>query len=124
MEIDRIKNLGLSEWEAGSGTSDNTQSKPEETEASILAIRSSELHNKSFSSVTMTFAKHKQCSRFLQVLPQKYRRSELESQLEEPWLGEYNKNKSFLMGGLLYHREKKTSFLTVIDRDHIPLILQ
>ncbi|MBW0499276.1 hypothetical protein O181_038991 [Austropuccinia psidii MF-1] len=30
----------------------------------------------------------------------------------------------FLIDGLLYHREKNTSSLKVIDRDHIPLILQ
>ncbi|MBW0500831.1 hypothetical protein O181_040546 [Austropuccinia psidii MF-1] len=33
-------------------------------------------------------------------------------------------NKCFLIDGLLYHREKHASSLTVIDRDHISLILQ
>ncbi|MBW0471346.1 hypothetical protein O181_011061 [Austropuccinia psidii MF-1] len=60
----------------------------------------------------------------LQLLKQKYRSPELESQLEEPWLKEYKDNKCFLIDGLLYHREKHTSVLTVIGRDHISLILQ
>ncbi|MBW0507278.1 hypothetical protein O181_046993 [Austropuccinia psidii MF-1] len=48
----------------------------------------------------------------------------MESQLEEPWLRDYKENKVFLVDGLLYHREKHTSAITIIDRDHISLILQ
>ncbi|MBW0494369.1 hypothetical protein O181_034084 [Austropuccinia psidii MF-1] len=44
--------------------------------------------------------------------------------MEEPWLRAYKDNKFFLIDGLLYHREKHTSALTVVDRDHISLILQ
>ncbi|MBW0527653.1 hypothetical protein O181_067368 [Austropuccinia psidii MF-1] len=44
--------------------------------------------------------------------------------LEEPWLRAYKDNKFFLVDGLLYHRTKHTSALTVVDRDHISLILQ
>ncbi|MBW0461010.1 hypothetical protein O181_000725 [Austropuccinia psidii MF-1] len=40
----------------------------------------------------------------------------MESQLEEPWLRDYKDNKLFLIDGLLYHREKHTGSLTVIDR--------
>ncbi|MBW0550805.1 hypothetical protein O181_090520 [Austropuccinia psidii MF-1] len=54
----------------------------------------------------------------------KYRSPELVSQLEEPRLRDYKDNKFFLIYGLLYHREKHTSALTVVDRDHISLILQ
>ncbi|MBW0475429.1 hypothetical protein O181_015144 [Austropuccinia psidii MF-1] len=60
----------------------------------------------------------------LQLLQQNYRSPELESQLEEPWLRDYKDNKFFLIDGLLYHREKHTSVLTVVDRDHISLVLQ
>ncbi|MBW0511805.1 hypothetical protein O181_051520 [Austropuccinia psidii MF-1] len=44
--------------------------------------------------------------------------------MEKPWLRAYKDNKFFLVYGLLYHREKHTSTLTVVDRDHISLILQ
>ncbi|MBW0540829.1 hypothetical protein O181_080544 [Austropuccinia psidii MF-1] len=60
----------------------------------------------------------------LQLLQQKYRSSEMKSQLEEPWLRDYKENRFFLIDGLLYHRENNTGSLTVIDRDHISLILQ
>ncbi|MBW0467564.1 hypothetical protein O181_007279 [Austropuccinia psidii MF-1] len=60
----------------------------------------------------------------LKLLQQKYRSPEVESWLEEPWLRDYEGNKFFLIDGLHYHREKHTSALTVVDRDHIPLILQ
>ncbi|MBW0490194.1 hypothetical protein O181_029909 [Austropuccinia psidii MF-1] len=70
------------------------------------------------------YVKHKQCSILLQLLQQKYRSLELESQLEEPLLRDYKNNKVFLTDGLFYHREKHTSSLTVIDRDHISLILK
>ncbi|MBW0513025.1 hypothetical protein O181_052740 [Austropuccinia psidii MF-1] len=71
-----------------------------------------------------TYAKHKQCGILLQLLQQKYRSPELESQLGEPCLRDYKDNKFFLIDGLLYHREKHTSALTVVDREHISLILQ
>ncbi|MBW0461752.1 hypothetical protein O181_001467 [Austropuccinia psidii MF-1] len=71
-----------------------------------------------------TYAKHKQCGILLKLLQQKYRSPELESQLEEPSGRDYKDNKSLLVDGLLYHREKQTRALTVIDRDHISLILQ
>ncbi|MBW0465406.1 hypothetical protein O181_005121 [Austropuccinia psidii MF-1] len=58
------------------------------------------------------------------ALDNKYRSPELESQLEEAWLRDYNDKKFLLIDGLLYHREKNTRGLTVIDRDHISLILQ
>ncbi|MBW0575746.1 hypothetical protein O181_115461 [Austropuccinia psidii MF-1] len=71
-----------------------------------------------------TSAKNKQCGILLQLLQQKYSSPELESQLEEPWLRDYKDNKCFLIDGLLYHGEKNTSAPTIIDRDHISLILQ
>ncbi|MBW0549867.1 hypothetical protein O181_089582 [Austropuccinia psidii MF-1] len=71
-----------------------------------------------------TYAKHKRCGILLQLFHQKYRSPELESQLEEPWLRDYKDNKFFLIDGLLYHREKYTIALTIVDRDHISLILQ
>ncbi|MBW0487476.1 hypothetical protein O181_027191 [Austropuccinia psidii MF-1] len=60
----------------------------------------------------------------LQLLQQKYRSPELENQLEEPWLRDYKDKKVFLIDGLLYHIEKHTSSLKVIDGDHSSLILQ
>ncbi|MBW0568553.1 hypothetical protein O181_108268 [Austropuccinia psidii MF-1] len=104
------------------GDSGNTDS--EGTETPILGISSSELHNESLSAVPKSYAKHKQCGILLQLLQQKYRSPELESHLEEPWLRAYNDNKFFLVDGLLYRREKHTSTLTVVERDHISLILQ
>ncbi|MBW0477307.1 hypothetical protein O181_017022 [Austropuccinia psidii MF-1] len=71
-----------------------------------------------------TYAKHKKCGILLQLLQQKYRSPEMESQLGEPWLRDYKVKNYFLLDGLLYHREKHTSSLTVADRDHISLILQ
>ncbi|MBW0538106.1 hypothetical protein O181_077821 [Austropuccinia psidii MF-1] len=71
-----------------------------------------------------TYAKQKQCGILLQLLQEKYRSPELGSQLEEPWLRDYKDNKYFLLDGLLYHGEKHTSALTILDRDHTSLILQ
>ncbi|MBW0493013.1 hypothetical protein O181_032728 [Austropuccinia psidii MF-1] len=70
------------------------------------------------------YAKHKQCGILIQLLQQKYISPELECQLEEPWLRDYKDNKFSLIYGLLYHREKHTSALKVVERDHISLILQ
>ncbi|MBW0487413.1 hypothetical protein O181_027128 [Austropuccinia psidii MF-1] len=100
MEIDRRKNFISPEWAPGSGTPDSEDTESEGTETLILGISSSELHNGFFSAVMKTYAKYKQCGILLQLLQQKYRSPELESQLEEPCA------------------------LTVLERDHISLILQ
>ncbi|MBW0504149.1 hypothetical protein O181_043864 [Austropuccinia psidii MF-1] len=124
VEIDRRRNFKFSEWEPEFSTSDSDNTEPEGTETSILGISSSELHNKFFSSVTKTYTKNKQCTILLQILQQKYRSSEMESQLEGPWMREFKDNTFFHIDGLLYHREKHTSALTGIHRDHIYLILK
>ncbi|MBW0536891.1 hypothetical protein O181_076606 [Austropuccinia psidii MF-1] len=124
MEIDRRKNFRFSEWAPESGTPVSGDTGSEGTETLILGMRSSELHNEFFNEVMKTYDKHKQCSILLQLLQQEYRSPELESQLEEPWLRDYKDNKFSLIDGLLYHREKHTSALTIINRDHISLILQ
>ncbi|MBW0504827.1 hypothetical protein O181_044542 [Austropuccinia psidii MF-1] len=123
MEIYRRKKFRFSELEQKSGTQDSGKNDSEGTETPILGKSSSELHNKFFSAVLKTYANHKQCSILFQLLQLKYRGLELESQLEEPWLREYKDNKLFLIDYLIYHREKHTSTLTVVDRDHISLIL-
>ncbi|MBW0473309.1 hypothetical protein O181_013024 [Austropuccinia psidii MF-1] len=122
MEIDRRKNFKFSEWAPESGTLDSGNTDSEGTETAILGISSSELHNEFFSAVLKSYSKHKQCGTLLQLLQQKYRSPELESQLKEPWLRAYKDNKFFIVHDLLYHREKHTSALTVVDRDHISLI--
>ncbi|MBW0496912.1 hypothetical protein O181_036627 [Austropuccinia psidii MF-1] len=124
MEIDRRKNIRFSEWAPRSGTPDSGNTESEETETPIFGISCSELHNEFFNKVIKTYDKHKQCGILLQLLQQKYRSPELDSQLEEPWLRDYKYNKCFLIDGLLYHRETHINALTVVDRDHISMILQ
>ncbi|MBW0542165.1 hypothetical protein O181_081880 [Austropuccinia psidii MF-1] len=82
------------------------------------------MHTDFLNSVMKPYAKHKKCSISIQLLQQKYSIPELECQLEEHWLRHYNDNKSFLIDELLYHREKQNTSPTVIDMDHIFLILQ
>ncbi|MBW0498623.1 hypothetical protein O181_038338 [Austropuccinia psidii MF-1] len=124
MEIYRRKNFSSSEWAPGSSTSNSGETDSEGTETPIFGISSSELNNELFSVVMKTYGKNSHCGILLQLLQQKYRSPELESQLEGTWLRDYKDSKFFLMDGLLYHREKHTSALTVIDREHIYLILQ
>ncbi|MBW0475889.1 hypothetical protein O181_015604 [Austropuccinia psidii MF-1] len=123
MEIDRRRKLRFSEWAPKCSNPETHLSEPEGTETPILVIRYSELHTEFCSSVMKTYAKHKQCGVLLQLLQQKYKSPELESQLEKPWLRYYKENKCFLINGLLYHRENDTSALTVINREHISMIL-
>ncbi|MBW0552008.1 hypothetical protein O181_091723 [Austropuccinia psidii MF-1] len=81
MEIDRKKNFRFSEWAPESCTPDSKNTNSEGTETSILGISSSELHTDFFNEAMKTYAKHKQCGILLQLLQQKYRSPELESQL-------------------------------------------
>ncbi|MBW0585201.1 hypothetical protein O181_124916 [Austropuccinia psidii MF-1] len=124
MEIDMRQKFIFSEWSPESGTLESGNTDSEGTETLILGISSSELRIEFFSAVLKSYATHKQCGALLQLLQQKYRSAELESQLEETWLRAYKDNKFFLVDGLLCHREKHTSALTVVDRDHISLIPQ
>ncbi|MBW0489994.1 hypothetical protein O181_029709 [Austropuccinia psidii MF-1] len=124
MEIDRKNNFRFSEWEPRSGTPDIDHSGPEETETPILEIISPELQNDFFNVVDKSYFKHKQCRIFLQLLQQKYRIPELQSQSEEPWLRVYKNQTFFLIDVILYHTEKHTSTLTGIDRDCFILIIQ
>ncbi|MBW0478898.1 hypothetical protein O181_018613 [Austropuccinia psidii MF-1] len=119
MEIHRRKNFRVSEWAPESGDTDS-----EGAETPVLGISSSQLHNKFLSAVMKTYTKHKQCGILLQLLQQKYSSPGLESLLEEPWLRDYKDNRFLLIDGLIYHREKHTSSLTVVGREHISLILQ
>ncbi|MBW0534936.1 hypothetical protein O181_074651 [Austropuccinia psidii MF-1] len=82
MEIDRWKNFRFSEWAPESGTPDSGNTDSEGKETTILGISSSQLHNEFFSAAMKTYAKKKQCGILLQLLQQKYRSPELESQLE------------------------------------------
>ncbi|MBW0525753.1 hypothetical protein O181_065468 [Austropuccinia psidii MF-1] len=86
IERDRRKNFRFSEWAPESGTLDNGNTDSEGTETPILGISSSELHNEFLSAVLKSYAKQKQCGILLQLLQQKDRSPELESQMEEPWL--------------------------------------
>ncbi|MBW0507630.1 hypothetical protein O181_047345 [Austropuccinia psidii MF-1] len=124
MEIDRRQNFKFSEWAPESGTPGSEDTRSGGTETPMLGISSSELNNELFSEVLNTYAKHKQCGILLQLFQQKYRSPALEFQLEEPWLRDYKDNKFLLIDGLLYHKEKHTIALTVVDRDHVSLILQ
>ncbi|MBW0520754.1 hypothetical protein O181_060469 [Austropuccinia psidii MF-1] len=100
MEINRKKNFRFFEWAPECGTFDSGSTDSEGTETPILRISSSELQNEFFSAVLKSYAKHKQLGILLQLLQQKYMNPDLESQLKEPCA------------------------LTVVDRDHISLILQ
>ncbi|MBW0464086.1 hypothetical protein O181_003801 [Austropuccinia psidii MF-1] len=124
MEIDRRKSFRFSEWASISCTPYSGNTESEGTETAILGISSSELHNNFFSAVMKTYSKHKQFGILLQLLQKKYRIPELECQLEEPWLRDYKDNRSFLIDGLIYHREKNTSAFIVVDREHISSILK
>ncbi|MBW0481989.1 hypothetical protein O181_021704 [Austropuccinia psidii MF-1] len=106
------------------GTPDSGDNDSEGTETPILGIGSPEMHNEPFSAVMKTYAKQKWCGILLQLLQQKYGSPKLQYQLEEPWLMDYKDNKLSLIDRLLYHRENHTSSLTVVDKDHISLILQ
>ncbi|MBW0467049.1 hypothetical protein O181_006764 [Austropuccinia psidii MF-1] len=124
MERNRKKNFRFSEWAPEGGPPESRNTDSEQTETPILGVSSSELPTEFFNAVIKTYSKHKKCEILLQLLQQTYRSPELESKLEEPWLGDYKDNQYFLIDGLLYYRENHTNALIIIDRDHISLILQ
>ncbi|MBW0511116.1 hypothetical protein O181_050831 [Austropuccinia psidii MF-1] len=103
MEIDRRKNFRFSEWAPGSGTPNSGDTDSEGTETPILGISSSELHKEFFNAV-------------IRHMPN----TNIRGTLVEGLYGE----EVYLIDGLPYHGEKNTSALTIVDRNHIYLILQ
>ncbi|MBW0499623.1 hypothetical protein O181_039338 [Austropuccinia psidii MF-1] len=81
MEIDRRKDFIFLEWAPESGTPSSGDTYSEGTETPLLGISSSELHNEFLNAMMKKYVKHKQCGILLQLLQQKYRSPELESQL-------------------------------------------
>ncbi|MBW0539370.1 hypothetical protein O181_079085 [Austropuccinia psidii MF-1] len=91
IEIDRKRNFKFSEWAPGSGTLDTDHIGKEEKQTPILRIHTSELHKEFFNQVKKYHAKNKQCSILMSLWQHNFRSSELEYQLEEPWVRDYNK---------------------------------
>ncbi|MBW0581457.1 hypothetical protein O181_121172 [Austropuccinia psidii MF-1] len=123
MEIARRSNFRFSEWVPESGTPDSGNTDSEGTENLILGISSSQLQNDFSSAIMKTYSKHKQCGKLLQLLQKRYRSPELEFQLEKPWLRDYKDKTFFLIDGMLYHREKQTSAVSlkgifIYPKDH------
>ncbi|MBW0461943.1 hypothetical protein O181_001658 [Austropuccinia psidii MF-1] len=48
----------------------------------------------------------------------------MEVPLEETWLENFKDNKCLIIDKLLYHQEKHTSAILIVDRENIYLILQ
>ncbi|MBW0514741.1 hypothetical protein O181_054456 [Austropuccinia psidii MF-1] len=48
----------------------------------------------------------------------------VEIRVRDPWLRDYKDNKFLFIVCLVYNRDQHTSALTVVDRDHISMILQ
>ncbi|MBW0496309.1 hypothetical protein O181_036024 [Austropuccinia psidii MF-1] len=119
MKVDTKNNFRFSQWAPESGTLDTGNDEPEETETPILGISYSLIHTEFSNALNQFHEKHKQCSILESLLQQKNRSPELKFQLEEPLLREYKDNIFFLIDGLLYHIEKHTSSLIVIERYHI-----
>ncbi|MBW0526325.1 hypothetical protein O181_066040 [Austropuccinia psidii MF-1] len=116
MEIYRRKNFRFSEWAPGSGTPES---------------RNSHIGDKLLRDLQGAL----QCSNenLGQIQTVWNIVETLSTEIQEPRTGipvggalirDYKDTKSFLIDGLLYHRERHTSSLTVIDRDHTSLILQ
>ncbi|MBW0481684.1 hypothetical protein O181_021399 [Austropuccinia psidii MF-1] len=90
IEIDRKKKFRFANWAPENCTSDRGNTYSEGTETPILRISSSKLHNEFFNAVMKTYPKHKQSGILFQLLQQNYRSPEMESQLEELCLRDYD----------------------------------
>ncbi|MBW0477683.1 hypothetical protein O181_017398 [Austropuccinia psidii MF-1] len=124
MEIHRKKNFKFSEVVPESHAPDSGNTDSEGTETPILGIRFTALHNEFFNAVMKIYVKRKQCGILFQPLQKYYRSPNLEAQLQDAWLRDYKDKIFSLIDGLLYHSKSSTTSLTIVDRDHISLILQ
>ena len=77
-----------------------------------------------WDEVRNSYQKDKNLSTIINLLQSKFKEEQLINSLEEPWLSSFKENRFALYDGLLYHRTKHTSVVTICNKQHINLFLK
>ena len=90
----------------------------------ILGLHFSEMEEEFWDEVRNSYQLDKNLSTIINLLQSKFKEEQLINSLEEPWLSSFKENRFALYDGLLYHRTKHTSVVTICNKQHINLFLK
>ncbi|MBW0578837.1 hypothetical protein O181_118552 [Austropuccinia psidii MF-1] len=116
---------GLSRWPLPNNI-DNPAYVPEEAspQIPIEGISVTDLNTTFFEEVRHSYTQDKNCSILCQLLNKDCKDSSLIHALDEVWKKSYDEGRFHLLDGIIYHRNKHTCVMTVVDRSLITLALK
>ncbi|MBW0579355.1 hypothetical protein O181_119070 [Austropuccinia psidii MF-1] len=116
---------GLSRWLLPNDI-DNPAYFPEEAspQIPIEGISVTDLNTTFFEEVRNSYTQDKNCSFLCQLLKKDSKDNSLIHALDEVWKKSYNEGRFHLLDGIIYHRNKHTCVMTVVDRSLINLVLK
>ncbi|MBW0566439.1 hypothetical protein O181_106154 [Austropuccinia psidii MF-1] len=116
---------GLSRWLLPNNF-DNPAYVPEEAspQIPIEGIILTDLNTTFFEEVRHSYTQDKNCSILCQLLNENCKNNSLIHALDEVWKKYYDEGRFQLLDGIIYHRNKHTCVMTVVDRSIINLVMK
>ncbi|MBW0583085.1 hypothetical protein O181_122800 [Austropuccinia psidii MF-1] len=116
---------GLSIWPLANDI-DNPAYVPEEAspQIPIEGISVTDLNTTFFEEVRNSYTQDNNCSILYQLLNKDCKDNSLIHALDEVWKKSYDEGRFHLLDGIIYHRNKHTCVMTVVDRSLINLVLK
>ncbi|MBW0519251.1 hypothetical protein O181_058966 [Austropuccinia psidii MF-1] len=116
---------GLSRWPSPNDI-ETPAYVPEEASPQILIkeISITELNTTFFEELRDSYTQDKNCSLIYQLLTKDSKYNSLIHFLDEIWKKSYDEGIFHLLDGVIYHRNKHTCLMTVVDRSLINLLLK
>ncbi|MBW0495633.1 hypothetical protein O181_035348 [Austropuccinia psidii MF-1] len=116
---------GLSRWPLPSNI-DNPAYVPEEAspQIPIEGISVTDLNSKLLEEVSSSYTKDRSCSILCQLITKDYKDQSLIHALDEVWNKSYYEGRFHLLDGIIYHRNKHTFLMTVVERFLVNIVLK
>ncbi|MBW0512993.1 hypothetical protein O181_052708 [Austropuccinia psidii MF-1] len=116
---------GLGRWQLPNNI-DKPAYVPEEAspQIPIEGISFKDLNTNLFEELRHSYTQDQNCSILCQLLNKDCKEDSLIHALDEVWKKSYDEGRFHLLDGRIYHRTNNTSFMTVVDRSLINLVLK
>ncbi|MBW0541166.1 hypothetical protein O181_080881 [Austropuccinia psidii MF-1] len=116
---------GLRRWPLPNNI-DNPAYVPEEAspQIPIEGISVTDLNTTFFGEVRNSYTQDKSCSILCQLLTKDCKDNSSIHALDEIWKKSYDEGRFHLLDGIIYHRNKHTRVMTVVDSSLINLVLK
>jgi hypothetical protein len=84
----------------------------------VNGLHITEMEEEFWDEVRKSYNSNKNLSTIVEILQSKFKTNELINSLEEPWLSSFKEDRFALYDGLIYHRTKHTSVVTICSPEH------